>query len=127
MQLVPLEFPPTAKLDILRRLDCFHPWTSLDEKRCCRRCGEVISGHQIEIFGGTRGKVALRLQCPTEGCCSVPIEWMLLQSSPEAELLEDTRPTEPELETVEMLVACPGPTWDLGRLFSFLKVPRAIL
>jgi hypothetical protein len=72
----PFELEPEANLAIIRQIDCFHPWKSLAEKRRCRRCGTLFTGEQIEIAGG-RGSTPLRLQCPTDGCCSVPIEWMM--------------------------------------------------
>lgn len=124
MQRIPLEFSPAVKLDILRRLDCFHPWQSLDEKRHCRRCGETIDGWQIAVLGGTRGDGPLRLQCPTEGCCSVPIEWIVLESSANQELSQQVGAAEPEANTVN---ARPHPGRHLGRLFGFLKVSQAIL
>jgi hypothetical protein len=67
------------KLEAVRRVDIFHHWDSLDEKRLCVRCGQIISGREIKVFGGKRGQGALRLECPTEGCASVPIEWLMLE------------------------------------------------
>jgi hypothetical protein len=32
------------KLDVLRRVDEFQQWHSLDEKRYCLVCGEMITG-----------------------------------------------------------------------------------
>jgi hypothetical protein len=63
----PLQLPPADKLDVLRYLDEFHYWHSLDDQRICRRCGHTITGCQILVveLQGTRGK--LRLQCPTPG------------------------------------------------------------
>ena len=65
------------KLDVLRRLDQFRQWRSLDEKRFCLVCGKIITGHQINIGGGTRGDGPLRLSCPTERCNSIPMDWVL--------------------------------------------------
>jgi hypothetical protein len=72
----PLQLLPEDKLDILRDLDEFHFWHSLDDERRCRRCGKSITGRQILIveLQGTRGK--LRMQCPTAGCVSSPSEWV---------------------------------------------------
>ena len=66
------------KLEVLRRLDQFRQWHSLDEKRYCLVCGELISGRQIQVAGGTRGNGPLRLSCPTERCNSIPMDWVLL-------------------------------------------------
>jgi hypothetical protein len=65
------------KLEVLRRLDQFRRWHSLDEKRYCLVCGNLISGRQIEVAGGTRGNGPLRLSCPTERCNSIPMDWVL--------------------------------------------------
>lgn len=65
------------KLDALRRLDQFRQWHSLDNKRYCLVCGNIISGRQIQVSGGARGNGSLRLQCPTEGCNAIPMDWVL--------------------------------------------------
>jgi hypothetical protein len=65
------------KLEALRRLDQFRQWHSLDEKRYCLVCGNVISGRRIQVAGGTRGNGPLRLSCPTERCNSIPMDWVL--------------------------------------------------
>jgi hypothetical protein len=65
------------KLEALRRLDQFRQWHSLDEKRYCLVCGNLITGRQIEVAGGTRGNGPLRLGCPTEQCNSIPMDWVL--------------------------------------------------
>jgi hypothetical protein len=65
------------KLETLRRLDQFRQWHSLDEKRYCLVCGDLISGRQIQVAGGTRGNGPLRLSCPTEQCNSIPMDWVL--------------------------------------------------
>ncbi len=65
------------KLEVLRRLDQFRHWHSLDEKRYCLVCGKLIWGRQIQVDGGTRGNGPLRLSCPTERCNSIPMDWVL--------------------------------------------------
>jgi len=65
------------KLDVLRRLDQFREWHSLDDKRFCLVCGKIISGWQVQIAGGTRGNGPLRLSCPTQRCNSIPMDWVL--------------------------------------------------
>jgi hypothetical protein len=65
------------KLEVLRRLDQFRQWHSLEEKRYCLVCGILISGRQIQVDGGTRGNGPLRLSCPTERCNSIPMDWVL--------------------------------------------------
>jgi len=65
------------KLEVLRRLDQFRQWHSLDDKRYCLVCGKLITGRQIQVIGGSRGNGALRLSCPTERCNSIPMDWVL--------------------------------------------------
>jgi hypothetical protein len=69
--------PDPDKLDMLRRLDRFREWHSLDDKRFCLVCGKIIVGGQIQINGGTLGNGPLRLSCPTERCNSIPMDWVL--------------------------------------------------
>ena len=75
--LAPTKLSDEEKLEVLRRLDQFRQWRSLEEKRYCLVCGTLISGRQIEVGGGTRGNGPLRLSCPTEGCNSIPMDWVL--------------------------------------------------
>ena len=73
----PSTLPDADKLDVLRRLDQFREWHSLDDKRFCLVCGKIINGQHIQIAGGTRGNGPLRLSCPTERCNSIPMDWVL--------------------------------------------------
>lgn len=72
----PLQLLPQDKLDVLRYLDEFHYWHSLDDKRRCKCCGRVITGRQMIVIElqGRRGK--LHLQCPTVACTSTPSDWV---------------------------------------------------
>jgi hypothetical protein len=65
------------KLEVLRCLDQFRQWGSLDEKRYCLVCSKIIAGRQIQVAGGTRANGSLRLSCPTDGCNSIPMDWVL--------------------------------------------------
>ena len=62
---------------MLRRLDKFRQWRSLDDNRYCLVCGKLVSGRQIQVTGGTRGNGALQLSCPTEKCNAIPMDWVL--------------------------------------------------
>jgi hypothetical protein len=73
----PVTFSDADKLDVLRRLDQFRQWHSLDDKRFCLVCGKIITGRQINVAGGTRGNGPLRLGCPTNQCNSIPMDWVL--------------------------------------------------
>ena len=87
---------PEDKLDLLRYLDEFHYWHSLDDERRCKRCGRSITGRQILVIErqGTRGK--LRLQCPTVGCVSTPSDWVYTDPVLAAKLRSDFRPAASE-------------------------------
>lgn len=87
----PITLSEIDKLDVLRRLDKFRQWRSLDEKRYCLVCGKIITGGQIQVTGGSRGNGPLRLNCPTERCNSIPMDWVL--------------PTDEILAKVEKMVA----------------------
>ena len=73
----PINLSDVDKLDALRTLDQFRPWRSLDEKRYCLVCGKIITGEQIQVTGGTQGNGPLGLNCPTERCHSIPMDWIL--------------------------------------------------
>jgi hypothetical protein len=75
--LLPIELSDQDKLTILQRLDQFRKWRSLEEKRYCLACGQIIEGHAIQVVGGTRGTGPLRIVCPTRGCHSIPMDWVL--------------------------------------------------
>src|SRR6266480_1273553 len=87
----PVNLADPEKLDVLCRLDQFRQWRSLEEKRYCLVCGNIINGRQIQVAGGTRGNGALRLSCATERCNSIPMDWVL--------------PTDEILARVEMMAA----------------------
>jgi len=88
----PLQLAPEDKLDLLRYLDEFHYWHSLDDERRCKRCSRVITGRRILVIElpGTRGK--LRLQCPTMACISTPSDWVYADPVLAAKLRHDFRP-----------------------------------
>jgi len=75
--LVPIQFADADKLQVLRHLDRYRTWRSLDEKRYCLACGRIINGHDIQVVGGTRGTGPLRVVCPTRGCHSIPMDWVI--------------------------------------------------
>jgi len=65
------------KLEVLQRLDQFRKWRSLDDKRYCLVCCAIITGREIQLIGGTGGTGPLRAICPTNGCHSIPMDWVL--------------------------------------------------
>jgi hypothetical protein len=64
------------KLKMLRRLDQFRQWHSLDEKRYCLVCGEIITGREINVIAATGDNGPTRIICPTEHCNATPMEWV---------------------------------------------------
>ena len=74
---IPTRLSDDEKLEVLRRLDQFRQWHSLDEERYCLVCGKLITGRQVEVAGGIRGNGPLRLSCPTQACNSIPMDWVL--------------------------------------------------
>jgi hypothetical protein len=88
----PLQLAPEDKLDVLRYLDEFHYWHSLDDKRRCKRCGRIITGRQMIVseLQGRRGK--LHLRCPTMACVSTPSDWVYADPVLAAKLRADFRP-----------------------------------
>ena len=94
------------KLAILQRLDQFRHWHSLDEKRYCLVCGEIINGREINVIGATGANRPLRITCPTERCNATPIEWV--------------RPTDNVLIKIAMLEA------EHHRLRLIIRAGRAM-
>ena len=72
----PIKLYDEEKLDVLQRLDQFRLWHSLDEKRYCLVCGEIITGREIKVIESTRENGLLRIICPTEDCNAMPMEWV---------------------------------------------------
>jgi hypothetical protein len=75
--LAPIELSGADKLEILRRLDRYRKWQSLEEKRYCLACGQIIEGRDILVVGGTRGTGPLRSICPTPNCHAIPMDWVI--------------------------------------------------
>ena len=71
-----VELSDEEKLHILQRLDQFREWHSLDEKRYCLVCGEIITGREIRVIGDPCGKEPYRVTCRTENCDAIPMEWV---------------------------------------------------
>jgi hypothetical protein len=72
----PLQLNDVDKLVVLKRLDQFNQWCSLDDERTCQRCGRRLTGRDLVVVGGTRGCGPLRVICPTRLCNSIPLDWI---------------------------------------------------
>jgi len=72
------------KLVLLQRLDRFREWHSLDEKRYCLVCGNLITGREIQITGNNSDPLSLQAICPIPNCHSIPMDWVL----PREEILD---------------------------------------
>jgi hypothetical protein len=118
----PLNLSAEERLQVLRRLDIFHPWESVDEKRLCRRCREIITGRQIRIWTDRSGEPA-HLECPSEGCLGVPLEWIMLDSpiDPAPDPLPPNLPI--GLEVAPARITKPGGVTLSDEIFGFLRVP----
>lgn len=92
--LPPIKLSDDDKLEALRRLDQFRKWNSLEEKRYCLVCSTLITGREIQIIGGTRGAGPLRVICPSNGCHSIPMDWV--------------RPTDEVLANISILQTKPS-------------------
>ena len=88
---LPITLSGADKLDVLRAVDQFRQWQSLNEKRYCLVCGKIITGQQIQVAGGTHSDEPLQLSCPTAQCNSIPMDWVL--------------PTDEILARVELMAA----------------------
>jgi len=67
---------PADRLILLRRLDRFRKWQSLDDRRFCRCCHKFISGRQIQLIDATTQDEPLRVACPTTDCPSTIEDWV---------------------------------------------------
>ena len=123
-----MQFSPLApladgdKLNALRRLDQFREWRSLDDKRYCLVCGKIITGRQIQVAGDTRSDGLQRLNCPTERCNSIPMDWAL----PTDEILAAAETAPPNECNIAPAKAAdsgvePSATSQLGKLATHLK------
>jgi len=123
-----MQFSPPApladgdKLNALRRLDQFREWRSLDDKRYCLVCGKIITGRQIQVAGDIIGDGSQRLNCPTERCNSIPMDWAL----PTDEILAAAETAPPNECNIAPAMAAdsgvePTPTSQLRKLAMHLK------
>src|SRR6267143_6738820 len=96
--LTAIELSGADKLEILQRLDRYRKWQSLEEKRYCLACGQIIEGRDILVVGGTRGTGPLRLICPTRNCHSIPMDWVIPSDEVLARMsrLQDEEPLPPK-------------------------------
>ena len=118
----PSPLSDAEKLAALRRLDQFREWHSLDEKRYCLVCGKIITGQQIQVTGDTPVDGPQRLNCPTERCSSIPMDWAL----PTDEILAAVQTVAPNERNVAPTTGAvsgeePGATSQLGKLATHLK------
>ena len=122
MEQEPLDLSTAKRLQALQELDIFHSWDSAEEERLCSRCGEIITGQQIKIFGNRESGTPARLECPTEGCLAVPMEWLNLNSEMKPAPAEnDQKATSPDF--VPLLPKGP----NRSSLFGFLRVPHFVI
>lgn len=126
MEPTPLTLTSEEQLLALRELDIFHRWESIDERRYCCRCDKIITGRQIKVFARPRSHDPSRLECPTEGCLSVPLEWIILDPLVEPARTPPTVPLVPRPEVIAE--ARPHRSSPLHFLiFGFLRAPQVFV
>lgn len=126
MESEPLSLSAEERLYALRSLDIFHPWESVDEKRLCRRCGNIITGRQVKVRCHGWGGKPTRLECPTEGCLGVPLEW-IMQGSPVQQDPAASPPNHPPSAKVAPIPnTAPENEPAPKRVFEFLGVPPVL-
>ena len=77
MSLTPIELSDEEKLQLLQQLDQYREWHSLEQERYCLVCGNLITGSQIHVVNEGSETSPNRLVCPTMGCPSIPMDWVL--------------------------------------------------
>jgi len=85
-----LQLTSAEKLEMLRRLDRYREWASLDDRRLCLECGKIITGQQMRVSGGSGAFDPIQASCPSEGCVSMPMDWALPESPVTSR--DDSRP-----------------------------------
>jgi len=73
-----LQLSADQKLELLRQLDRWRPWRSLDDQRLCLGCGRLMTGHDIDaMHTESDDQGSIEVHCPTPGCQSIPLDWIL--------------------------------------------------
>jgi hypothetical protein len=111
----PVRLSDKEKLEILQRLDQFRSWRFLDEQRYCLVCCQIITGRQIQVVGDSSGNGSFRLRCPTDGCNSIPMDWML----PTDEVLASAKMASAEEPNIS--VSASADSGAIDRLASHLR------
>ena len=111
----PVHLSDKEKLEILQRLDQFRSWRFLDEQRYCLLCCKIITGRQIQVLGDSNGNGSVRLSCPTDGCNSIPMDWML----PTDEVLVSAKMASAEEPNISVSASADGGA--IGRVASHLR------
>jgi hypothetical protein len=103
------------KLEILQRLDQFRSWRFLDEQRYCLVCCKIVTGRRIRVVGDSSGNGSVRLSCPTDGCNSMPMDWIL----PTDEVLASAKMASAEEPNIS--VSDSADRGAIGRVASHLR------
>ena len=81
IQTAQLQLSALEKLTLLRRVDRWRLWKSLDDQRLCLGCGQLINGHEIDVVATNESEDSVEVRCPTVGCQSIALDWILPHSS----------------------------------------------
>ncbi|MFL6590874.1 MAG: hypothetical protein ACJ8M4_11965 [Chthoniobacterales bacterium] len=68
--------PFADRLYLLRTIDTWRRWQSLDDERVCLLCQRRFAGRHLDFVRNDSGGVELR--CPTADCAATPHEWVYL-------------------------------------------------
>jgi hypothetical protein len=74
---VPIQLSDREKLEALRACDSFRVWRSLDDKRYCLRCGQIIDGRTIRLERRENSAGDWQAGCASAGCDAIPMDWVL--------------------------------------------------
>ena len=77
IQTAQLQISAQEKLTLLRRVDRWRLWKSLDDQRLCLGCGRLINGHEIDVVPTNERVDSVEVHCPTAGCQSIALDWIL--------------------------------------------------
>ena len=68
-----MTYSDEQRLGILRSVDDWRTWHSLEDERLCIECAQLLTGREVIVTTGEIG--GWTVTCPTSGCTSTPRDW----------------------------------------------------
>jgi hypothetical protein len=68
-----MKYSDDQRLKILRSIDDWREWRSLDDERLCIECAHLMTGRDVVVTAAGDGRFSVN--CPTPGCNSTPRDW----------------------------------------------------